>query len=40
MSADDTTEGEHVGNEEDGAEDRPLRNTTGDRELSGLASSQ
>ena len=23
MSADDTTEGEHVNNEEDGAEDRP-----------------
>ncbi|XP_060935184.1 uncharacterized protein LOC133011475 [Limanda limanda] len=34
MFADDTTEGEHVNNEEDGAEDRPLRNTTGDREQS------
>lgn len=30
MSADDTTDGEQVNNEYEGAEDRPLRITTGD----------
>lgn len=34
MSANDSTEGAHVNNGEDGAEDRPLRNTTGDGEQS------